>query len=299
MERDPTKPIALSTNSANTFNSCERKGYHRYFAKTGNDLDWTRPNYYGFGSAFHEVLEKCKHDSKRFRFELVVNACEKECLNLDSDAPKLLACLRSYWLLSAESALVPLHFEHWFENDLACGKVDLILENPADGTWLICDTKTSGISLSATKRIELINDPQMNLYGAFHDVIAERLGLEADKWQGIAYREIEKPKQKYKLGESFEEFHARVSEKGNPKYREIILPKEELKWDNAYQNFLMTVKRARELQQEFINGTPTTSRQNFQSCKKFGTPCEYWSKCYDCLYTSQQSEKTVDILSIL
>ncbi len=294
---DPRKPLILSASSANTFNSCERKGLEYSIKKSKPDSDYIRPGYFAFGTAFHSVLEKSMHDFRRFKTSILFDACKSEWLFWNNEGAKLMAILRSYWALIAESNLKPTHFEKWFQNDLARGKIDLILEAPSG--WYICDTKTNGQSLSPTKKTELTNDPQMNLYGAFHDIIAESLDLDPDKWLGIVYREVEKPKQHYKLGETFEEFHARIAEKGNPKAREIIVSRDELNWDNSYANFLKTLTRAREIQTEYLNGLPDSSRQDFNSCKKFGTPCEYWSKCYNCLYSSTQSEKTLDILSIL
>lgn len=294
---DPTKPLVLSASSASTFNSCERKGLYYSIQKAKVDHDYIRPPYFAFGSAFHEVLEKCEHDFRNFKSEILRDACRAEGLYINNEGVKIMAVVRSYWQLIAGSEFKPIAFEKWFQNDLARGKIDVILQAP--NGWYICDTKTNGMSLSPTKLMELINDPQMNLYGAFHDIIAKSLGLDPNKWLGIVYREIEKPRQRYKLGESFDDFHERVCEKGNPKARELIIHRDQLKWDNAYENFLKTLTRAREIQKEYINGMPDSSRQDFNSCKKFQSPCEYWSRCYNCLYTSIPSEKTAGILAAL
>lgn len=298
MNYNPIKPIALSNSSSNTFISCEHKGLLQYIKKEKPDSDYVRPDYFAFGSAYHYVLEKARHVKLHYNMALLREAVLKEFLNWESDGPKLKAILDAYFDMISGSIYEPIFFETWFENDLARGKIDLIVKTPR-GKWYICDTKTSGVSLSPSKETELINDTQMNLYGAFHDIIAKKLGLNPDDWEGILYREIEKPRQRYKLGESFNDFHKRIMEGNGQKYREIVLHRDAMKWDSAYQNFLLTLKRARELQAEFIEGQETTARKIFANCKKFGTPCEYWSRCYGQLYSHSKSEELKTILSYL
>lgn len=297
---DPMKPLALSNSGANTFNDCEQKGFLQYIVKSPKDSDWKDPRYFAFGSAFHNVLEWCGHDYRRFSAELVKSALLKELLQWDNDGAKIMAMLRSYWILCSKSPQLELAgAEIWFENDLVRGKVDAIFRESVTGLWWICDIKTTGIALSQTKEMELINDQQMNLYGVFHDLIAEKLGLDPNLWAGIRYREIEKPRHKYKLGETFDEFHARISEKGNPNAREIVVTRDRMNWDSVYANFLLTVKRVRELQNAYNTGTPIQPRQNFKSCKQWGTPCPYWSHCYGNLYSAAKAEANADILSFL
>lgn len=292
---DPTKPLALSNSSASTFNTCERKGLFQYIMKKAPDSDYQRPDYFAFGSAYHYVLEKCFHNPKEFSMNLLHLAVKKEGLFWDCDAPKLMAIINSYWGLIENSEYKPYAVEKWFENDLARGKIDLILTTLRG--WYICDTKTSGMALSPTKKMELINDPQMNLYGAFHDVIAKSVGLDPKKWLGVVYREVEKPRHQYRLCEDYESFYCRIIEKGLPKSRELVIPREELNWDNAYQNFCLTLKRARTIQAEYIEGAPTTTRQDFAQCKKYHSPCEYWSNCYGRNFTADKTEEQKNILN--
>lgn len=299
---DPTKPIALSNSSSNVFNSCERKGYFQYIEKRKPDLDWIKPGYFSFGVAYHFILEKSRHHVNNYDGSLLEMACKKEGLHIPNDGAKLAACVNAYWALIRCSEWKPYVFEKWFENDLARGKIDLILTD-SKGNWVICDTKTNGMALSPTKKMELINDSQMNLYGAFHDIIAESIKLDPKKWLGCLYREVEKPRNHYKLGESFEDFYNRISEKGILNHREIFIHRDEMKWDNAYNNFLLTVKRAREIQNYFLNDSSkewyASIRHDTSQCKKFGTPCEYWSQCYNCLYTSAISDELKYVIGLL
>jgi hypothetical protein len=295
---DPTKPLALSNSGANTFNECEFKGFLQYIAKAPKDSDYQDPRYFAFGSAFHHILEWCNHDHKKFNAELVKSALLKESLAWENEGAKIMAMLRSYFAMHLKAPLELVGAEIWFENDLVRGKVDAVFVDPAGGWW-ISDIKTTGQPLSPTKHVELINDQQMNLYGVFGDLLAQKLGLAPENWAGIRYREIEKPRHKYKLGETFEQFHARVAEKGNPPAREIVLTKEQLNWDSVYANFLETVKRARQLQEAYNAGQPVAARQNFQGCKKWGTPCPYWSHCYGSLYSAAKAGSEADVLSFL
>lgn len=297
---DPTKPLALSNSGANTFNECEKKGFLQYIERAPKDPDYKDPRYFAFGSAFHHVLEWCNHDHKKFNAELVKSALLKEQLAWENEGAKIMAMLRSYFSMHLKSPQLELvGAEIWFENDLVRGKVDAIFRESVTGLWWISDIKTTGQPLSPTKHVELINDQQMNLYGVFCDLLAQKLGLDPECWAGIRYREIEKPRHKYKLGETFEQFHARVSEKGNPPAREIVLTKDQLNWDSVYANFLETVKRARQLQEAFNAGQPVAPRQDFKQCKKWGTPCPYWSHCYGSLYTAAKAEGEADVLSFL
>jgi hypothetical protein len=274
-------PLVLSNSGVACMNDCERRFCHRYLLKTPKDPDFKDPAYFGFGRAFHGILEHTAGDPKRYSASAIGRPIvEKNGLNWDNDGAKISAMLRTFWLLAAQRPLAIAACEVEFENDIARGKIDAIgVDDQLN--WYICDWKTTGVSLDLTKPAMLRQDPQLCLYGALSEDIAAQLNLEPHKFAGVLLREIEKPRHRWKEGETFDSFHARISEKGNPAGRDMFVPIDELQWQDSYGNFLEAVKRARALQQEWIAGNETPGRQDTRNCKQWGSPCEFWSQCYE------------------
>ena len=288
--QDPSKPVLMTNSMARVFSDCERKFVREYLERREPDSDYEEPNYFAFGTTVHEILELSKHDERLANFALISQVCSENGLG-DVDKAKVMAVLRSYFGLHLNAGLKPVAFEVRFQNDLTMGSVDLILAN-AQGQWWICDVKTVGIKLDPSMKVKLQNDQQMNLYAAFHDVLAEKLGLDAFAFQGVRYREIEKPRERVGKNETPLEFSHRLVNLPNPVAREIVLGLDDLNWQEVYQNFLGTLDRARALQVQFLTDK-AEGQANFNNCVKFGSPCPFYSGCYGSTYKAAK-EKPVD-----
>jgi hypothetical protein len=163
--------------------------------------------------------------------------------------------------------------------------VDAVLD---DGTWwYISDVKTTGKPFDPTMRTKLIIDPQMVLYAKYAYVIAEKLGLDIEKFYGINYREIEKPRERPSKTnpESWEQFTQRCASKT----REIDISKHQLLTTEVLQSLNAALIDARMIR------TTEDAPQNTRSCKDMGHVCPFYSRCYGKTYTESQQESTEEL----
>jgi hypothetical protein len=287
--RDPTIPVALSNYSASLLNECERKFAHEYLFHTDEDRDYVKPDYFGFGCAFHDILEKTLHDPAKFTPHLLDAMVREQSLDPVYDKVKILACLRAYWALHQKSGMILHACEIWLENDLARMKIDAVFRDPnGDGSfWWIGEQKTPA-KFDPLRPLMIWQDQQVNLYAAFHDDLAKKVGLDPKKFMGVRYREVRKPGEREgKTRETEAQFSARCSES---EAREIVLSRVKLRWDDVYENFLRSVTRAREIQARVFaegGGGIEAAHKNTRSCiSPFGDRCKYFSQCYGTSYTA-------------
>ena len=296
--------MKLSHSGINTMLACEHKFASRYVYKTPVDSDYVDSKALHFGKAFHKILENCKHDYKLCTTGMMREVCNDFSLAWDNDGAKIASCLRSYFA-GQDPKWKCIHTEVGFETDDHKGFIDAIFEHVDDKRWRIGDNKTSGVKLEVAIKAKLINDQQMNMYVWHAPFIALMLGLDIDKFDGISYREVEKPRHRWKPDikerhedlelsssstedvefykptvtvttrpETWAEFTQRC---GEPPYRETVLLRHEFIFlDRVVANIMQMTERARAL--EAIDAVPT---RNMQACKQWGSPCPYWSQCYD------------------
>lgn len=297
---DPTKPLSLSYSGGSTLQECERKFCYKYLCQLERDTDFVSPDYFSMGNAFHKVLEITKHDPKQFGkidFQGIVKS-----YNLDphEDGGRIAAMLRRYWILHTTVPLAVAGCELKFEGTYTNGVVDAVLveqggvsEKEAKdlglsnvrGAWWICDLKTAS-KADNSMPTRLQNDPQLNLYASFRSAIASMVNVDSELFAGVRYRETTKPGQKPKAGESFESWTGRCSE--GTLSREIVIPASKMDLKGAFDNFSELVKRAHELQRDFLSDRRYVGRCNFKACLNYARPCEWFSKCYGRNYTEQQ-----------
>jgi hypothetical protein len=291
--RDPTLPVALSNYSAGLLNECERKFTHEYLLQTEVDKDYEKPDYFAFGCAFHDILEKTLHDPAKYTPHVLDAMVREHNLDPVYDKVKIMACLRAYWTLHLQSGMILHAAEIWLENDVARMKIDAVFRDPnGDGTyWWIGEQKTPA-KFDPLRPLMIWQDQQVNLYAAFHDALAEKVGLDPKKFMGVRYREIKKPSERQgKTRETFEDFLARCS---SSEAREIVLSRVKLKWDQVYENFLQSVEHARAVQKRvFGPGGIDATHKNTRNCiSNFGDRCKYFSKCYGVSYTDALNAAT-------
>jgi hypothetical protein len=142
-----------------------------------------------------------------------------------------------------------------------------------NGNWRICDLKTSGMVLDALFA-RLHRDPQLALYAAHVEQIAQKLGLDPLKFQGATYRVVGKPRSAPKPGESATAYISRTK----LECTDIEIPASELPTKYVLEKML----RLKEIAQ---NITAETAEKNVQACLNYNRPCEYWSHCYGKTFT--------------
>jgi hypothetical protein len=300
------KPLSVSYSGASTLQECERKFCFKYIARLEKDTDYVSPDYFAIGNAFHKVLELTAHDPKRFsevNFEGIVKSFGIDPMD---DGGRIAAMLRKYWILHIELGLKVVGTETKFEGTYTNGVIDATMVELGDkspefnnrhglsgirGAWWIVDLKTSG-SLDNALPSRLQNDPQLNLYAAFRNVVAEKFQLDTALFAGIRYREALKPKHKYKSGEKFADWTSRCAE--GVSVREIVVPASKMDIQKSYDNFSSVISRAHELQREFHTEKKLVGRCNYKACMAYARPCEWYSKCYGTNYTESQTSTLIN-----
>lgn len=304
------KLLSLSYSGAETLNTCERKFCYKYLARLDIDADYVKKDYFSIGNAFHKVLELTGHDPAKFsqiNFQGIVKS-----YNLDphEDGGRIAAMLRRYWVLHKAIPLAVVGTETKFEGTYTNGVIDATMVESGGltdeeanrmglanvkGAWWIVDLKTAGKEDSSLPS-RLQNDPQLNLYAAFRNVVAEKFNLDSNLFAGVRYRESFKPGQKVKAGESFSDWTTRCS--AGTSCREIVIPASRMDLKYSFDNFHKSVARAHELQQEFINEKRFVGRCNFKNCLAYGSPCEWYSKCYGRSYTEAQHTTLINSVGV-
>jgi hypothetical protein len=209
--------------------------------------------------------------------------------------------LRRYWTLHAGVPLSVFGVEIKFEGTYTNGVVDAgMVEDGgstahglsgAKGAWWIVDLKTAGKQDPALPA-RLQNDPQLNLYAAFRSIIADRYNLDQNLFAGVRYREVTKPGQETKAGETFAAWTTRCET--GAKVREIVIPASRMDLKNSYDNFSEIIKVAHSLQREFLAEKRLVGKCNFKNCMAYSSPCEWYSKCYGKTYTESQSTTLIN-----
>jgi hypothetical protein len=157
--------------------------------------------------------------------------------------------------------------------------VDAIFQD--DDWWYISDIKTTGLKLDPTVRTRLTVDPQLVNYSRYAHILAEKLNLPLEKFYGINYREVEKPRQKWKVGESWESFTQRC---GMPEFREVDVSKHQLKTSEVSSNLENTLYTIRQIKDK------NDTSQNMRACRDKGQTCKFYSQCYGCLFSEAQDD---------
>lgn len=294
----------ISYSSLTTLRGCARKFWHYKVNKTERDPDLEDDAHpLRFGSAFHKILEDCKHgemppacnllgepsqrhDAFGFLNTLVLRAAQGEELS-ELDAAKLIRMAKAYIELHLKSGLKVAGVEIRVENDFCLGFVDVILVDPATGRWFICDIKTKR-SLEKTLLQRLPEDPQLLSYAMQRDLIARECSLDLGLFSGFMYRVAMKPQnqeKRAKKGEKPETYNEMIQRVKDPDIYQIKAPHlphmEEIvrqHFQNGYAEYMRLLDR------------PTVKPpQNFAYCEMYNKPCEYWSHCHGTLFSQGAS----------
>jgi hypothetical protein len=271
----------LSPSSLQLFMGCNRRYFYKKIAKVPIDGDAPEDQEsFEVGKAFHKVLENTKHSLTGISYDQVrETVSEFKVENVDQAAPLIFAMLKSYDDMHKKSGLEVVACELPIETDTFYGITDVILQD-GDG-WYIGDMKTAA-SFSQNLIPTLPRHPQLNLYVAHRHFIAEKLGLNVEKFQGCRYRLTTKSKIGRKDGEVLEKYINRLS--GVVRSYDFFIPKALLDPEELRQ---MHAKVWDYIEKNRHELDASKFPQNPGGCMSYFKPCEFWSKCHKRQFTDE------------
>lgn len=264
-----TTPKKMSYSSQGTLQSCEMEFWHYKVAQTPHDSDYEESDAFGFGKAFHQVLEKSMHNA--FHKEHLIEAMDEHKVHA-ADMGALMAMGKRYLKLHKLSGLKVFKVEFQIETKEYVGFIDMLMID-SQGFWWIGDLKTTSRFDEKNLLPRLAKDPQLNIYAFFAGDIARALDLDPEKFMGCRYRAITKPKIVQKGKETVEEYAERVAEKHVEVY-DIEVPKEVMNPLEAWESISESYSRSLQLQAGEV------PRKNYKNCISYFKPCRYFSKCH-------------------
>jgi hypothetical protein len=270
-----------SYSSMKTLQNCEQEFWHYRLAKTPPDSDYEDSDALGFGSAFHQVLEKSMHNA--FHKEHLIEAMEEHKVH-EADMGPLMAMGRRYLQLHKLSNLKVIKCEQQIETPEFVGYIDMIMVGE-DGSWWIGDLKTTSRFDEKNLIPRLPKDMQLNLYAHFKDWIARAYDLDPAKFAGCRYRAVTKPKIVQKGKESVEDYAIRVAEKVD--VYDIEVPYSMMDPNSAWELLIEAHKRSLELQAGEV------PRKNYNGCISYFKPCKYFSQCHGSLFSESHGKVKV------
>jgi hypothetical protein len=273
----PIESRKFSYSACGVYQSCQRKYLLKYILQVDQDSDVEDDGAaLRFGKAMHSLLELYKHDYRLMGKEEFKKAHEKimeENLIVDQEiTTQILACVVTASELHLRSKLIVAGIETEIGDEDIIGYVDLTVAD-SHGHWWITDLKSSGLVLDSLFA-RLHKDPQLSLYAHYAQMLAEKLKLDINKFQGVRYRVVQKPKTKPKMGESVSAYRTRA----DILCHEVIISKEMLPTDDQH-------RKMKKLKEESKRLTEETAEKNVNNCVQFFRPCEFWSQCYGATYT--------------
>ena len=284
----------LSYSAADEIVSCEQKWVFKKVLKVEVDPDANVDTLaFRFGKAFHWIHEVCEHEIAYFddkADELIKKACEDFQLNEDS-ACYLMSTVTASLTLWRKTGLRVIKCEIEIKDEKFIGYVDFVAVCPNSGKWWIGDLKTTSMTSNISAR--LTRDPQLSLYSARKQQIADMLNLDVALFQGALYREtvkpkivvatIKAPKKKLKKGEVAPiETMETAARKETPREflarcmadtQMYIVPAADIV-DHQLMVHNILHDRAMALQ---AGGTPI---RNYKNCMAYNKKCDYFSRCY-------------------
>lgn len=277
----------LSHSSAKTLLGCEQKYVHYKVKGTKPDSDYEKSDALAVGSAFHWILEKSNHEKpESILDELAKCESDPDILLPPSQGPLVHAMVLKYLRLHKRMEFKVLQIEFQILTDFVTGFVDALMQDP-DGRWWIVDLKTAANFYQANVPL-LFLDPQLNLYAAHAEEIAERFDLDMAKFGGCRWRVTTKSRLKQKYDEDRMEYTKRLLK--SVKCYDIEVPIEKMAPMDTLERHNKIFARSKQLY-----SPKAKPSKNFGNCMAFFKPCEYWSKCHGGLY----SETDCDIVQEL
>lgn len=263
----------LSHSSATTLTGCEQRYVHYKVLRTPEDPDYEKSSALALGSAVHWILEKSRHEKPQsITHDLQICQHDPTIGLSEDDVPLAHAMVLKYLRLHQRMGLRVLAIEIKIETDWFLGYVDAIVEDQ-DGNWWVLDLKTfKTLQPSAVKQLPL--DPQLTLYAAHHEKIADMLGLLPEKFAGVRWRVVTKTTAKQKKNEGYVDYVKRLVDE-HITATDIPVPVAMLQTEERLAEHRRLWERSAALKAS--NGAGAV--KNYKECFSYFSPCPYWSRC--------------------
>lgn len=284
----------LSYSSMNLIQGCQRRWHHYKVLGTEKDPDNSTSNALEVGSAFHRIQEELNHDisnlgpateklGTRASFDALTNQYKDICVSQDKlneeDWPLVAALALGYLgqIKFRRPSLKCVGVEKELIDDNYIGYVDAIMVDEKTKLFWIIDLKTSGYALSATKKIQLKGNTQLNLYAAYAKQLAEACGISDLTFGGCGYFSAVKPKLKKRVKDTdFTYFERLFDQTCKREFLDLeMVPADTLSPHKA----LNLHKALYELSQDIRSGRRKPI-PNYNYCEQYFRPCPYFSKCH-------------------
>ena len=280
------KPDPLSHSSAKTLQGCEQKYVHYKVLKTPKDVDAVEGDAFSIGKAVHYLLEVSRHETPK-GIDKLLDHCESD--------PDIALDPEHRWLVAAMAIkMARLHRRLGFkvletefgigDGEKVTGYVDAIMED-SEGHWWIIDVKTTK-NLYLANVPALCQDPQLNLYAAHREQIAEKYNLDVNRFAGCRWRVVTKPQLKKKKDEADVDYTKRLIE--SAKAYDIAVPLINMDPEAALSRHLELFDLAKKL-----HSPKAKPKRNYGHCLSYFRPCDYWASCFGSLY----SQTKLDVVS--
>lgn len=272
-------PRRMSYSTSKVLANCEMEYMHSKVLETKPDEDFEETDAFGFGKAFHEVLEKSKHNA--FHKEHLIEAMETHGVNI-ADMGPLMAMGKRYIQLHKLSGLKVVKVELEISSPEYVGYIDMIMVD-SEGGWWIGDLKTTSRFDEKNLLPRMALDDQLNLYTYFKDWVGRALDLEPENFKGCRYRATTKPKIVQKGGETAEQYAERVAPK--VEVYDIEVPFSVMDPQSAWDRIIKAYKRSVELQ-----GGEDIPTKNLNGCISYFKPCKFFSQCHGEIFSENSSK---------
>jgi len=284
---EETSGIRISYSSSNTFQGCQRRFYYQKVAKVDFDPDFDDDaKALRIGKAYHAVLEYCNHSKMALLPAHFIQSFTENSVSSHTEQGLIAGMVRKYLNLHARSKLTVEGIEIKIGNEVDyIGFIDVVLAD-VNKNWWICDLKTAA-RLNASLLSRLSRDPQLNVYSHFAEEVAEKCGLDINKFQGVRYRVTTKATIKCATKETIKEFAKRCFDRIEA--YDIAVPKKDLIPEKVYARFMTLLKDMRALEEMPEEKVP----QNFTHCESYFKPCPYWSRCYGKTFTTNAEQYVI------
>lgn len=275
----------LSPSSLQLYLSCPRKYWLKKVKKEKPDADADEDTVaLRLGSAFHKVLEDCRHELSGVALSDVVKVCLS--FDLDTDTAALVyAMLSHYKSVHEKSGLKAAACEVTIALPTFFGYVDVVLTD-SDGGWWIGDMKTAS-TYSPLLMPQLASHPQLALYAAHRKAVADQLQLDPAKFKGCRYRLSTKSKTQRKPGENDASYVGRLRKA--VKSYDFAIPAAILRTSGPTRALVYASDKVAASKER--DDYPT----NYGACTNYFKLCEYWSQCHGRLASEASEGVTFEV----
>ncbi len=280
-----TEHRGLSPSSLTLFTACQRRYFYKKIVKYPIDSDCPEDyEAFSIGKAFHQALEDTMHNLEGYTLASLVNVCKSHNVE-DNKAPMIFAMLSAYKEMHKKVGLPVIACEKIIETDSFYGIVDVVLGTPE--AFYLGDMKTAsfyGPDLIPT----LLMHPQLNLYAAHVEQLADSLDLDVKNYQGCHYRVVTKSKLVQKTEEKTEDYIKRMRK--GIKCADIFLPKEKMN-----PTSILKVHADALSHMQMFGPDESAYCQNFGNCMSYYRPCEFYSRCHGALFTEDRGLEITEV----